>query len=136
MRVNSTTQKTQNPNFGMALIIKGRAINNTKIFPNAHSNFIRSAVAKANNPLEKLAKYIDITIDVEPPARGLDFAGVENFLVVSANRVDKENTIFSAIKRLFTEPVSNVSIPTKVFKDLPDQDKVLVKMATEAKNRL
>lgn len=136
MKVNHGQPAVKSPNFGMALKVKGRAINDTAIFPNKHADIIRRAVAKGNDRLEKIAKDVDITIDVEPPDRGLDFEGVKNILVITASKLKKNNGIFSSVKSFFTDPVAGMKLNADELAKFDKPEDVIIELAETSRKDL
>ena len=139
----STQQMTRNKqqNFG-ALFIKDRAINDTAVFPNAQAPIIRSAVNKILGKLEDLAKDVDMTIDVAPPDRGLDFKGERGTLIVSVQHMydskgkGQLTRLFENAIRLFTEHYSATTFEKAKLKEVEKPEELILEMAKAAKERL
>ena len=143
MKINTVATKstplTQKQTFGMALYIKSRAINNSAVFPNVHAEIIRQAVSKSLPELEKLAKSVDLTIDMEPSTRGLDWTGERNFLSVTARKLDETTNqgqlsrLFNNAIKFFTEPIFSVNLEAAALKETNKPEEILLEMAKEAK---
>lgn len=142
MKIAAVDKKSYSTNFGMALTIKDRAINNTAIFPNAHSDVIRKAVTRGMNTLERLARDVDITIDVEPAYRGFDWKGEHGLLSVTVRKPDPARgkdqitRLISAVKRTFTEPSSYVEVEAESLRKTARPEELLIKIVTDTKKKL